>query len=87
MIVLYDDVKKADARIQALEKLRSFLNEKEPRLIQFLQRLWGNQQRAITYKEIREAILRGDLTAEQVKLFSLRLVIFRFSIRRRVRHK
>ena len=66
MIVLYDDIKKADAREKALAKLRSFLDEKEPRLVQFLQRLWGNQQRAITYKEIREAILRGDLTPEQL---------------------
>lgn len=66
MIVLYDDIKKADLALDALAKLRSFLNEKEPQLVQFLYRTWGNMRKAITYKEIREAILRGDLTAEQL---------------------
>lgn len=66
MIVLYDDIKKADPALTALAKLRSFLDEKEPQLVQFLYRTWGNMRKAITYKEIREAILRGDLTAEQL---------------------
>lgn len=66
MIVLHDDIKKADAPVLALAKLRSFLNEKEPVLVKFLQRIWDNQQKAITYKEIREALLRGDLTPEQI---------------------
>ena len=64
MIVLCDDIKKADAPNVALLKLRSFLDTKEPQLVEFLQNLWGAQGRAITYKEIREAILKGYLSEE-----------------------
>lgn len=46
----------------ATHKIRKFLNAKEPELILFLQTLWNNQQRAITYKELREAILDGELS-------------------------
>lgn len=53
-----------DSEYNALQKLRSFLDETEPVLVKFLYRLWENQQDAITYKEIRESILRGDLSIE-----------------------
>lgn len=43
-------------------KLRAFLDEKEPELASFLQTLWRNQGRAVTYKELREAILSGEMT-------------------------
>lgn len=46
----------------ATHKIRKFLNAKEPQLVLFLQTLWRNQQRAITYKELREAILDGELS-------------------------
>lgn len=45
----------------ALHKLRSFLNAAEPELAYFLVNTWNSQSKAITYKEIREAILAGDL--------------------------
>ena len=45
----------------ATHKMKKFLNATEPQLVLFLQTLWHNQQRAITYKELREAILDGDL--------------------------
>lgn len=64
MIVLCDDVKKADIQNIALLKLRKFLDTNEPELVQFLQSLWNAQGRAITYKELREAILKGYLTKE-----------------------
>lgn len=48
----------------ATRKIRKFLNAKEPELVLFLQTLWHNQQRAITYKELREAILDGELSAK-----------------------
>lgn len=57
MIVFYGDIQKLDAR----GKLISFLNEHTPALCTFLHHLWDKQQRAITYKEIRQAILRGDI--------------------------
>lgn len=48
----------------ALRKLRSFLDASEPRLVQFLVNLWHAQGQAITYKELREAILAGELSTE-----------------------
>lgn len=50
-----------------LQKLRSFLDKSEPELVYFLQTLWHNQGRAITYKELREAILAGELTLEYLE--------------------
>ncbi len=47
-------------------KLRSFLDAKEPGLVKILQRLWENQTKAITYKEIREAILSGEFAVDGV---------------------
>lgn len=47
-----------------LRRLRSFLDRNEPQLVYFLQNLWKNQERAITYKELREAILAGELDPE-----------------------
>lgn len=58
MIVFYGDIQKLDAR----GKLISFLDSKVPMLCTFLHHLWDRQQRAITYKEIREAIMRGDIS-------------------------
>jgi len=41
-------------------KLRSFLDANEPELVEFLHRLWNHQGKAITYRELREAILSGE---------------------------
>lgn len=46
----------------ALRRLRSFLDKNEPELVYFLVTFWHNQGKAITYKELREAILAGDLS-------------------------
>lgn len=68
MIVFHDDVKKApNAPDVALLKLRRYLDTKEPQLVKFLQVIWDKQQRAITYKEIRESIMRGYLTEEMLE--------------------
>ena len=53
-----------DAEYNALQKLRSFLDKAEPKLVKFLYRLWQDQSDAITYKEIRESIERGDLSPQ-----------------------
>lgn len=47
-----------------LQKLRGFLDAAEPRLVYFLTNLWGAQGKAITYKELREAILSGEISEE-----------------------
>lgn len=60
-IVFYGDIRKNRADI-ALMKLRRFLNTEEPELVYWLQHTWNNQSRAITYKELREAIMAGYLS-------------------------
>ncbi len=55
-------IRKAGAK----SKLRSFLDVNEPQLVQFLQTLWQNQGRAITYKELREAILSGEFSEDGI---------------------
>lgn len=57
------EIEKSNARAMhiALRKLRTFLDASEPRLVYFLTNLWHAQGRAITYKELREAILAGLL--------------------------
>ena len=48
----------------ALRKLRAFLDAAEPRLVYFLVNLWKDQGDAITYKELREAILVGEISED-----------------------
>lgn len=54
-------IEKANAQAEVLRLLRSFLDTNEPGLVRFLVNTWNSQGNAITYKELREAILRGDL--------------------------
>lgn len=56
-----EPVQKSGAAIDVLAKLRAFLDTEEPELVYFLVNLWRNQGKAITYKELREAILAGTL--------------------------
>lgn len=51
---------------EALKKLRGFLDVKEPELVYFLHHTWNNQQRAITYKELREAIIYQGLDPQLI---------------------
>lgn len=60
-IIFYNDIKKGNERDEALLKLRQFLDKNEPGLVTWLHSLWNNQGKAITYKELREAILNGSL--------------------------
>ena len=50
-----------------LRKLRAFLDANEPELVYFLMNTWRHQGKAITYKEIREALLLGELTQEYLE--------------------
>lgn len=56
-----ENIAKSDAQAEVLRLLRSFLDANEPGLVRFLVNTWRSQGQAITYKEIREAILRGDV--------------------------
>lgn len=54
-------IEKNNAEATVLRLLRSFLDANEPGLVRFLVHTWQSQGKAITYKEIREAIMRGDI--------------------------
>ena len=58
------DVQKSAAETAALRKLRFFLDKSEPALVRLLVTTWRSQGKAITYKELREAILAGEISAE-----------------------
>ena len=45
-----------------LDKLNSYLDAEGSEPVQWLTRFWGDQQKAITYKELREAILAGQIS-------------------------
>lgn len=55
------NIQKIDEASRVLRLLRSFLDNNEPELVRFLVHTWNAQGRAITYKELREAILAGDI--------------------------
>lgn len=59
--------KKSQGGQDALNKLNSFLNAASAEPAYFLQSMWGNQQNAITYKEIREAIMNGYMDEATLK--------------------
>lgn len=56
-----EHIEKANAQSEVLRLLRSFLDVNEPGLVRFLVNTFRSQGQAITYKEIREAILSGDI--------------------------
>lgn len=57
-------IQKSAAAMDVLQKLRSYLDANEPELVYFLVNLRGAQGKAITYKELREAILSGQINAD-----------------------
>ena len=56
-----EHIQKSTEASKVLQLLRSFLDKNEPGLVRFLLNTWNSQGNAITYKELREAILNGDL--------------------------
>lgn len=57
-------VEKGVREAAVLQTLRSFLDAKEPDLVYLLVNTWRTQGKAITYKELREAILAGDINQD-----------------------
>lgn len=51
--------KKSQAGQDALNKLNDFIDAESPMPAFFLTRMWSDQQKAITYKELRQAIVNG----------------------------
>lgn len=57
-------VEKSTGEAEILRKLRSYIDQNSPELVYLLTNLHRAQGEAITYKELREAILAGAITAE-----------------------
>ncbi len=60
-------IQKSAAETAVLQTLRSFLDKNEPGIVQLLVHTWKAQGKAITYKELREAILAGDISLEYLE--------------------
>lgn len=58
------NIRKASEEAAVLRRLRSFLDTNEPGLVRILVNTWNAQGKAITYKELREAILNGEISAD-----------------------
>lgn len=58
------NIRKINEEAEVLRLLRSFLDANEPGLVRILMNTWRSQGNAITYKELREAILAGDIDAD-----------------------
>lgn len=56
------DIRKESPSITR-QKLMNLLDRKEPMVVRFLARLWKKQQGDISYAEIRQMILSGDIDA------------------------
>lgn len=59
-----EQIQKATDSERVLRLLRSFLDKNEPGLARILVNTFRSQGNAITYKELREAILAGDIDPE-----------------------
>lgn len=57
--------KPEDGKKAALNRLKAFLAAAEPETVEFLLSNWRAQENAITYKELREAYLAGEITQKQ----------------------
>lgn len=68
--------RKSRDQYDALHRLNSFLDRNNPRLVRFLIRTWKDQEAAITYKELREAILHGAMTEETFKAWQEDYAVF-----------
>lgn len=65
-VYLKGDIAKAAPTITN-DQLRRLLDQKEPSLIRMISRLWKRQENDITYQEIRQAILTGEIDADTIE--------------------
>ena len=47
---------------EILDRLNNYLDAEDGEPVKWLVRFWGDQQKAVTYKELREAILAGQIS-------------------------
>lgn len=55
-------VRKSGEDKEILDRLNNFLDAEDGEPVKWLVRFWGDQQKAVTYKELREAILAGQIS-------------------------
>lgn len=55
------------ADVDILQRLSDFIDYENPELAEFLYGMWGDQQHAITYHELRDAIMDGSLSLDYLK--------------------
>lgn len=60
-------IQKGAEESAVLRRLRSYLDANEPGIVRILVNTWRSQGQAITYKELREAILAGDISTEYLE--------------------
>lgn len=60
------DIEKA-APANSRERLLELLDQKEPRLVRFLARMWKDQGADLTYQELRQMILTGQIDAATIE--------------------
>lgn len=75
-ILFHGTVAKAASRDDILKLLRSFLDQREKSLVRILVRFWDEQKKAITYKDIREAILNGALDIDKLTVWQEDYAVF-----------
>lgn len=63
--------KKSKAAKQVLDQLNSFIDAGQAEPTFWLTRMWNDQQNAITYKELREAIQNGSLSKETLAAWQI----------------
>lgn len=61
---------KTQASLEILDRLNRFLDENTDEPIEFLVSFWKDQTDAITYKEIRQAIVDGSISETALRLWS-----------------
>jgi len=61
---------KTQASLDVLERLNGYLDENIAEPVQFLVDFWKDQTEAITYKEIRQAIIDGYMSEETLRLWA-----------------
>lgn len=62
-----EQIQKINEEAAVLRQLRAFLDKNEPGLVRILVNTWHSQGKAITYKELREAILAGEISMEYLE--------------------
>ena len=62
-----EHIQKNANKDRVLRLLQSYVDDNSPGLVRFLVNMWRSQGNAITYKELREAILSGEISGKYLE--------------------